>query len=62
MEEIKTKIKNYKDLIEEVDKELNIIMAELSIISKKRNDIVKKIETLMTQKKLENIRKKFLNK
>ena len=36
MEEIKTKIKNYKDLIEEVDKELNIIMAELSIISKKR--------------------------
>lgn len=62
MDNTKTKVKNYQELIKRIDKDLNIIMAELEVISNKRNEIVKKIDSFMTEKKLESIKKKLFNK
>ena len=61
MSETNKKTKDYEKMIEQVDREINMIMAELHIIEQKKNNILQKIDSLVTEKKMENVRKKFLN-
>jgi len=54
-------IKDYRELKDQIDKQFNIFMSELQLIKKQKNDIVKKIDSIIAKNKLNNIRKKYLN-
>lgn len=45
----------------EIDKQFDIFMSELQIIKRRKNEIMKKIDSIVSKNKLDNIRKKYLN-
>jgi predicted nucleic acid-binding Zn-ribbon protein len=45
----------------EIDKQFDIFMSELQIIKRRKNEIMKKIDSIISKNKLDNIRKKYLN-
>ncbi|HNV97147.1 MAG TPA: hypothetical protein PKL13_02405 [bacterium] len=62
MKKLEIKTKDYRKLAEQIDREFNIIMSELYILEQKKNKILKQLETIITEKKVQHLRKKFLNK
>ncbi len=46
----------------EKEKKLDLIMAELNIIKNRKNEIMKEAQKILDSKRLNSLRKKFLNK
>lgn len=61
MKKPEIKIKEYRKLAQQIDREFNVIMSELYIIEQKKNKIMKKLDTIITEKKVQHLRNKLIN-